>query len=131
MEVSMRRISLLLAFILICTLCAIPASRTLAQNTTYTVQPGDNLFRIALKYGTSVSAIAQLNNISNPALIYVGEVLKIPNGSTAPAPTNAPAATSAPSGGNTGGSTSGGGTYTVQRGDTLSSIGAKFGVTYL
>ena len=45
--------------------------------TTYTVKRGDTLSAIAKKYGTTVSALATLNNIQNVNLIYVGQVLKI------------------------------------------------------
>ena len=45
----------------------------------YTVQPGDNLFRIALRHGTTVGAVASANDITNPALIYVGQVLTVPS----------------------------------------------------
>jgi lysozyme len=44
---------------------------------TYTVQSGDTLYAIAVKYHTTVPAIAAANNISNPNLIRVGQVLKI------------------------------------------------------
>ncbi len=44
----------------------------------YTVKPGDNLTAIAARYGTTVQAIAAANNITNPNLISVGQVLKIP-----------------------------------------------------
>lgn len=46
---------------------------------TYTVVKGDNLTRIAKKFDTTVSAIAELNNLPNPNKIYVGQVLKIPD----------------------------------------------------
>ncbi|NJL94150.1 MAG: LysM peptidoglycan-binding domain-containing protein, partial [Anaerolineae bacterium] len=58
-----------------------------AANTTYVVQPGDNLFRISLRYGVSVQAIAQANNIANVNLILVGQVLQIPGGTGATPPT--------------------------------------------
>lgn len=45
---------------------------------TYTVKAGDTLSTIAIKFGTTVGAIAQLNGISNPNLIQVGQVLQIP-----------------------------------------------------
>ena len=45
---------------------------------SYTVQAGDTLSRIAARFGTSVSAIAAANGISNPNYIYVGQVLIIP-----------------------------------------------------
>lgn len=44
----------------------------------YTVKRGDNLWNISRKYGTTVQEIAQLNNISNPNLIFIGQRLKIP-----------------------------------------------------
>ena len=46
---------------------------------TYTVQPGDTLSQIAACDGTTVSALASLNHISNVNLIQVGQVLKLPN----------------------------------------------------
>jgi LysM repeat protein len=46
--------------------------------TTYVVQRGDNLFRIALRYGISYVYLAQYNGIADPSRIYVGQVLKIP-----------------------------------------------------
>ena len=43
----------------------------------YTVQSGDTLSGIAAKYGTTHQKIAQLNGMSNPNLIYVGQKLRI------------------------------------------------------
>lgn len=43
----------------------------------YTVQSGDTLSNIASKYGTTYQKIAQLNSMSNPNLIYVGQKLRI------------------------------------------------------
>ena len=48
----------------------------------YTVQSGDRLGDIANKHKVSVSKLASQNNISNPNLIRVGQVLVIPTGST-------------------------------------------------
>jgi LysM repeat protein len=45
---------------------------------THVVVAGDNLFRISLRYGTTVQAIAAANNISNVNLIFVGQTLRIP-----------------------------------------------------
>ena len=45
--------------------------------TTYTVKRGDTLSAIAKKYGTTVAALAKLNNISDVNYIYVGQVLRI------------------------------------------------------
>lgn len=45
---------------------------------THTVKAGDTLYSIAIKYGTTVAAIATANNIANPNIISVGQVLTIP-----------------------------------------------------
>ncbi len=45
---------------------------------TYTVVPGDTLGAIAARFGTTVQILTQLNNISNPNSIYVGQVIKLP-----------------------------------------------------
>jgi LysM repeat protein len=51
-----------------------PGARPRAQ---YTVKAGDNLFRIGLKYGVSVSALQAANGLSS-TYIRVGQVLVIP-----------------------------------------------------
>ncbi len=56
-----------------------PATSTTVTGTrVHVVQPGENLFRIALRYGTSVGAIAAANGIVDPTRIYVGQTLVIP-----------------------------------------------------
>lgn len=50
------------------------------MNTTaiyYPVQKGDNLSKIARKYGTTVSKLVELNNIENPNLIYPNMMLRV------------------------------------------------------
>jgi LysM repeat protein len=69
--------------------------------TVHIVQRGETLSHIALRYGTTVHAIATANGIVNPNRVYAGQRLTIPCGSPPP---------------------SGGSWYTVRRGDTLSSI---------
>lgn len=44
---------------------------------TYTVKAGNTLSGIALQYDTSVESIVGLNNIKNPNLIFVGQILDI------------------------------------------------------
>jgi LysM repeat protein len=48
----------------------------------YTVQAGDTLYSIAIRYGTTVAAIQSANGIVNPSLIRIGQKLIIPGGST-------------------------------------------------
>lgn len=47
--------------------------------TKYTVQAGDTLGEIALKFDSTVGAIAQANNIVDPDLVFTGHVLVIPS----------------------------------------------------
>lgn len=46
---------------------------------TYTVVRGDNLTNIAKKFNTTVEELVRLNDIKNKNLIYVGQVLRLPN----------------------------------------------------
>ena len=45
---------------------------------TYTVQSGDTLSQIAVRFGTTIDELVKLNNIINPNLIFPGMVLKLP-----------------------------------------------------
>jgi hypothetical protein len=53
-----------------------------SPNTTivHSVARGENLFRIAVRYNTTVAAVSAANGITNPQLIYVGQRLVIPCG---------------------------------------------------
>ena len=98
-----------------------PANNTPAQNTnnasgTYTVQSGDTLSSIADNHGTSWEALAQINHLSNPSLIYVGQVLQLSSNNNASQPQSSPSASAD--------------SYTVQSGDTLSGIAQRFGTNY-
>jgi murein DD-endopeptidase MepM/ murein hydrolase activator NlpD len=53
------------------------AKAAVAPGTTYTVKSGDNLTKIASRYGTTVNALVTLNGIKNANLINVGQVLKL------------------------------------------------------
>lgn len=44
----------------------------------YTIRPGDTLSEIAERFGTTVNALAALNGISDPNLIYAGTTIRIP-----------------------------------------------------
>lgn len=78
-----------------------------SSGRTYVVQPGDTVSGIAAKFGVPTSAVSGFRS-GNPNLIYPGETLTIGGGS-APAQSNVFR-------------------YTVQPGDTVSGIAAKFGV---
>ncbi|HEY67838.1 MAG TPA: LysM peptidoglycan-binding domain-containing protein [Thermoflexia bacterium] len=86
-----------------------------SSSGVHVVQRGENLFRIALRYGTTVQALAAANGIVNTGRVYAGQRLVLPGRATAPATSAQPA--------------SSGQTYTVQRGDTLSSIALRYGVS--
>jgi LysM repeat protein len=88
----------------------------------HVVQRGETLFRISQNYGTTVSAVLQVNpHIVNPNLIYPGEFIIIPI--LAPIPPTGPGFPIPPTG------NPGAGTYLIIPGDTLSSIAARFGTT--
>jgi len=104
-----------LALILSLVLALILPTAVFADDIIHTVQPGENLFRIGLKYGVGWQAIMQANGLGSTN-IYVGQQLKIPVGAGSAATAPVAAAASASS-------------YTVQRGDTLFRVSLKFGVT--
>jgi len=83
-----------------------------SSSAVHVVQRGENLYRISLRYGTTIQALASANGIINTNQVYVGQRLTIPGASSAPAQ---PAPT--------------GETYTVRRGDTLSAIALRYGVS--
>ena len=75
-----------------------------AQGSQYTVQSGDSLSAIAAHFNVDMWDIVRANGIADPNVINVGQVLTIPGNQSAQ-------------------------TYTVQSGDNLSSIAAKYGTT--
>ena len=58
--------------------------------SSYTVQQGDVLWKIAEQYQTTYQDLAKLNNLTNPNLIYVNQILKIPDSTTGTTPSNIP-----------------------------------------
>lgn len=80
----------------------------------HVVRPGENLYRIALRYGSTINAIAQENGITNPALIRSGTTLRIPGVVPSPTPTPVTPVTPMPTM-----PPSPTATYTVRPGDTL------------
>ena len=85
-------------------LCMLTTTLAMAA-TTYTVQKGDTLAKIASKYGLTISELLSANpSIKNPDMIYVGQKITIPATKMA--------------------------TYTVQKGDTMYAIAKKFEISY-
>jgi hypothetical protein len=74
------------------------AAPSMGMSIMHTVQAGENLYRIARKYGTSVQAIQQANGIADPTTITIGQKLVIPNlqATTEPEPTDTPTMTPTP-----------------------------------
>ena len=79
---------------------------------THKVVKGDTLSALAKKYGTTVNAIAKLNNIKNVNLIYVGQVLIISGQSSTDVANKTNTGTSSGSSGGSGGGSSSGGSTT-------------------
>ena len=67
---------------LICAL-ALGASQALAQSRTITVVEGDTLEQLALRHGVDLDTLIALNGISDPTLLQVGQVLKLPGAAAA------------------------------------------------
>lgn len=84
-----------------------------ANYTIYVVKKGDTLYSIAQRYKTDVNTLQRINHISDPSTLYVGQKIKVPKSRISSRPT-----TPAKKAGTI--------TYTVQKGDTLSSIARKF-----
>lgn len=58
---------------------ATPVPTATTQPTVnYTVQPGDSLYTIALRYNVTIQRLVEVNRIENPNRIFVGQVVVIP-----------------------------------------------------
>lgn len=96
-------------------------TETAATPATHTVQAGENLYRIGLKYGISWVKLAEYNNLANANMIKVGQVLKLSadgsdNGTADPTSTPSPMTET---------------TYTVKAGDNLFRIGLAYGISWV
>jgi LysM repeat protein len=52
-------------------------TQPVAETATYIVQSGDNLSVISAKFDTSTERLTQLNNLSDPRALSVGQVLLV------------------------------------------------------
>ncbi len=100
---------------------AAPAPR---GETSYIVEAGDTLSAIAERFDTTVEAIMEANELTNPNDVFVDQELTIPGEEAAtPTPTATPGGSSAGTG------VPGVTTYEVQPGDSALAIATAFGVT--
>lgn len=88
---------------------------TTAAPASYRVEPGDTVSSVSQRFGLSTASVLALNGLSWRSTIFPGQVLTL---TTAPVKTTAPppARTSA-------------GRYTIVKGDTVSAVAARFGVS--
>ncbi len=106
-----------------------PVSLPVPSTKSYTVQKGDTLSSIASAHGTTWKKLAECNNLSNPNQLKVGQELRISE--------SAGTATSSVSGKHAApvssrpipGSIKQGSSYVIQKGDSLSSIAKRSGLT--
>lgn len=99
---------------------ALPTA-TLTSGQTYTVQSGDNLSRIAQRFGVSLTALMDANNIRDANMVRLGQILTIPT--TVSASSTRIFVTATPSAATTAETTA---VYdTVRNGDTLASIARR------
>lgn len=94
-----------------------------ADEPIHVIQPGENLFRIALNHGVTLDALRAANGISGN-LIYAGQTLTIP-GASAPPPVTEPAVVADPP--LTAASEV---VHVVQPGETLFKIGLKYNLAW-
>ncbi|MEP7287249.1 MAG: LysM peptidoglycan-binding domain-containing protein [Chloroflexota bacterium] len=111
----MRRL-LFVLLIAIAILASLPRP-TYAQAATHVVREGETLTSIASRYKTTVETLIALNNLKDGDALYIGQVLKLPGSGAGLTSAAQPQTPSAP------------GTYTVQRGDTLTSIANQYGIS--
>lgn len=90
------------------------------ESTRHVVTAGETLSIIAARYGASVAALVEANELDDPDVIQAGQTLHIGGPpASAPASDTAPADASAATGGS----------HTIAPGDTLFSIARRYGVS--
>ncbi len=103
--------------LLICALLLTIFPAAAQEQTTHTIQRGETLYRIALRYGVSMDAIAQANGLTNMSRILAGQQLIIPNFDASGDTVENPLVAGTPV------------YHTIQPGETLASIAAVYGMT--
>ena len=69
-----------------------PPSTSVSAKGSYTVQPGDTLYQIAQRHNTTVRSLIELNNLSDPGQLVVGQTLALDTSSTSVATPSKPKA---------------------------------------
>lgn len=69
---------------------SVPTAPAPVAGGTYVVKPGDTLYKIAQANGIEIARLSQLNNITDPSQLRVGQVLRL-DGEAAPQPVPGPA----------------------------------------
>lgn len=108
----MRRPVIAVASVVLSALVAVPAFVAAAN---YTIAPGDTLWDLADRFGTTPEELASLNGVDDPRLLRVGQVLRVPDPADAAGPAGAVAAVHE--------------VYEVASGDTLVAIAGRFGLS--
>lgn len=110
-----------------------PPSNGGTSTVYHTVQAGETLFTIGLKYGLVWTKIQAANNLAGTT-VFVGQKLVIPlNGAPASPPPDSDTPSAPPDGGNQTpppAPPAGGATHIVARGETLHKIGLLYGVPW-
>jgi LysM repeat protein len=101
-----------------------------APPSIHVIARGESLASIARQYGITVEQLIQINNITNPNLIYSGQPLMVFTAPDAAAP-QAVLIESAPAPQAEAPAVAASTTYVVQPGDHLSQIGRQYGVSWV
>jgi LysM repeat protein len=101
---------------------------TLPTATTYTVRPGDTVWRIAMNHRVSPGEIIQLNGLKSDT-VTTGQTLKIPAKGAIQPPPSVAVSTSTKSNSPSTPKSSPGGSHTIQSGETFSQIAQKYGLS--
>ncbi|MCA9889022.1 MAG: LysM peptidoglycan-binding domain-containing protein [Anaerolineae bacterium] len=111
---SLRAILLVMAFVSLSLV-----STAQSEPLTHVVQPGDNLYRISLRYGVDMESLAQANGLENIQRLDIGQELIIPGIEAADTGTDVtnPLVATTPI------------IHQVQRGESLTTIANKYGMT--
>jgi murein DD-endopeptidase MepM/ murein hydrolase activator NlpD len=109
-------LALLIVLLFFVAAAPVAAQEPTAEPPIYVVQPGDTLFSIAQRFGSTVEAIVAANDIADPSLIRVGQRLIIPTAQPELVPVLGPAPQSR--------------VHPVRLGEVLPSLAFQYGTTF-